>query len=294
MQSYIDDFTIYISEKKHKSENTIVSYKRDVSKYMQYLQDIGSTGAETATKTTILTYLLNLQKQGRSPSTVSRTLASLRSFYSYMRDRGIVNYDPTVDLETPKVEKKLPGILSTDEIERLMQQPNVKEDKGCRDKAMLEVLYATGMRVTELIELSINDIDFDIGYIHCKSDKHDRIVPIGHAAKDALYNYVHKSRLNLINDENNKILFVNCNGSKMSRQGFWKIIKQYRQKANINTDITPHTLRHSFAAHLLTNGADLKSIQEMLGHMDISSTQIYSKLVNSKIKEVYSKSHPRA
>lgn len=294
MQSYIDDFTIYIAEKKHKSENTILSYKRDVSKYAEYLQSTEIANVRTATKTTILTYLLNLQKQGRSAATVSRTLASLRSFYSYMREKGVVNYDPTADLETPKVEKKLPGILSTDEIERLMQQPNTAEDKGCRDKAMLEVLYATGIRVTELTELSIFDVDFDIGYIHCRSDKHDRIVPIGHAAREALYEYVHKSRLKLIGDRETDVLFVNCNGTKMSRQGFWKIIKQYRLKADIDKDITPHTLRHSFAAHLLTNGADLKSIQEMLGHTDISSTQIYSRLVDSKIKEVYSKSHPRA
>ena len=294
MQDYIDDFTYYISEKKHKSENTISSYKRDISKYTEYLEKNGNMSAEKATKTTILMYLLDLQKQGRAPSTVSRTLASLRSFYTYMLANGIVSADPTEDLETPKVEKKLPRILTTGEIERLMNQPSVSDDKGCRDKAMLEVLYATGIRVSELIELEVSDVDFDIGYIHCRSEKHDRVVPIGHAARDALYAYINNARPRLVTDSSVTTLFVSCSGSKMSRQGFWKIVKHYREKAHIDTDITPHTLRHSFAAHLLENGADLKSIQEMLGHTDISSTQVYSRLVNSRIKDVYAKAHPRA
>lgn len=294
MQDYIADFTYYISEKKHKSENTIASYKRDISKFINYLSENGAVGAEKATKTTVLMYLLNLQKQGKAASTVSRTLASLRSFYAYMRANGIVLLDPTEDLETPKVEKKLPGILTTSEVERLMEQPSTADDKGCRDKAMLEVLYATGIRVSELIALDVSDVDFDIGYIHCRSEKHDRVVPIGHAARDALYSYIHNVRPHLVSDSGITTLFVNCGGSKMSRQGFWKIIKQYREKAHIDTDITPHTLRHSFAAHLLENGADLKSIQEMLGHTDISSTQVYSRLVSSRIKDVYSKAHPRA
>lgn len=294
MQDYIDDFTYYISEKKHKSENTISSYKRDISKYIEYLEKNGNMSAEKATKTTILMYLLELQKQGRAPSTVSRTLASLRSFYTYMLANGIVSADPTEDLETPKVEKKLPRILTTGEIERLMNQPSVSDDKGCRDKAMLEVLYATGIRVSELMELEVSDVDFDIGYIHCRSEKHDRVVPIGHAARDALYAYINNARPRLVTDSSVTTLFVSCSGSKMSRQGFWKIVKHYREKAHIDTDITPHTLRHSFAAHLLENGADLKSIQEMLGHTDISSTQVYSRLVNSRIKDVYAKAHPRA
>lgn len=294
LQNYIDDFTYYISEKKHKSENTISSYKRDISKYTLYLEENGITSAAKATKTTILMYLLNLQKQGRAASTVSRTLASLRSFYTYMRINGIITSDPTENLETPKVEKKLPRILTTGEVERLMNQPSVKDDKGCRDKAMLEVLYATGIRVSELMELDISDVDIDVGCIHCRSEKHERVVPIGHAACDALYTYIHTARGHMVSDANVTTLFVSCTGSKMSRQGFWKIVKQYREKAHIDTDITPHTLRHSFAAHLLENGADLKSIQEMLGHTDISSTQIYSKLINSRIKDVYAKAHPRA
>lgn len=294
MQEYIDDFACYISEQKHKSESTIQSYRHDAEKYAQYVEALGGADVLGATKTTILMYLLDMQKQGRAPSTVSRTLASLRSFYTYLCAQGFVSKNPTDGLEAPKVEKKLPRILTTSEVDRLMNQPSDEDDKGCRDKAMLEVLYATGIRVSELMELSIDDVDLNVGCIHCRSEKHDRVVPIGHAAQEALLRYISTSREKLISEDDEKTLFVSCGGRKMSRQGFWKIIKKYREKANIDTDITPHTLRHSFAAHLLENGADLKSIQEMLGHTDISSTQVYSKLINSRIKEVYAKAHPRA
>lgn len=202
--------------------------------------------------------------------------------------------DPTQNLEAPHVEKKLPQILSTNEVDLLLDQPSLEDPKGIRDKAMLELLYATGIRVSELISLNINDVNLSIGFLKCKSGKKERIIPIGHIAKDALKNYIENARGSLLCSPEIETLFVNRNGLSLSRQGFWKIIKQYGKQANIASDITPHTLRHSFAAHLLENGADLKSIQEMLGHSDISSTQVYSHLMKTKIKDVYSKAHPRA
>lgn len=294
MTDYVDGFVCFMTSEKHKSQNTIQSYRRDVSKYIKYLDLNGITDIEKTTKTTVLTYLLKLQKEGKAASTVSRTLASLRSFYGYVNEQGIKMKDPTSNLETPRVEKHLPGILSPAEVELLLEQPDTDDIKGKRDKAMMELLYATGIRVSELIGLSVNDINLSLGFIKCTGAKKERVVPMGTIARNALHDYILNSRSEMIKDEKEHILFVNCNGSKLSRQGFWKIIKQYQKKAGIAGDITPHTLRHSFAAHLLENGADLKSIQEMLGHADISSTQIYSQLMNSKIKDVYQKAHPRA
>lgn len=294
LETYLEDFVYFISEEKHKSANTVESYKRDINQYITYLEYTGTESLEGTTKTTVLTYLLTLQKQGKASSTVSRTLASLRSFYTYITQQGVVRKDPTLNLEAPKVEKKLPKILTTEEVDILMQQPKCDDAKGIRDRAMLELLYATGIRVSELICLEVNDVNVGVGYVHCRGAKHDRIVPMGKLAQRAVSEYLESARPSMLKDINEKFLFVNCNGANLSRQGFWKIIKQYQRQAEIETDITPHTLRHSFAAHLLENGADLKSIQEMLGHIDISSTQIYSKLINSRLKDVYSKAHPRA
>ncbi len=294
MTDYVEGFVCFMSGERHKSQNTIQSYKRDVSQYINYLNINGIKDITATTKTTVLTYLLKLQKEGKASSTVSRTLASLRSFYMYVNESGEHMPDPTSNLETPKVEKKLPGILTPNEVELLLEQPNSQDAKGRRDKAMLELLYATGIRVSELIGLEVNDINTVLGFIKCSGGKKERVVPMGNIAKNALSDYILHARADMVKDSKEKALFVNCNGSKLSRQGFWKIIKQYQKQAGIKTDITPHTLRHSFAAHLLENGADLKSIQEMLGHADISSTQVYSKLMNSRIKDVYEKAHPRA
>lgn len=294
MTDYVEGFVCFMSGEKHKSQNTIQSYRRDVSQYIKYLNLNGITDIKNTTKTTVLTYLLKLQKDGKATSTVSRTLASLRSFYTYVNETGEKMADPTSNLETPKVEKKLPRILTPREVELLLEQPDLNDIKGRRDKAMLELLYATGIRVSELINLEINDVNTVLGFIKCSGGKRERVVPMGNIARNALSDYILHSRQEMVKDLKEHALFVNCNGSKLSRQGFWKIIKQYQKQAGISTDITPHTLRHSFAAHLLENGADLKSIQEMLGHADISSTQIYSQLMNSKIKDVYEKAHPRA
>ena len=279
---------------RHKSLNTVESYKRDVTQYISYLDGTGVTDISYTTKTTVLSYLLYLQKEGRASSTVSRTLASLRSYYLFMMQNGVVKSNPTSNLEAPHVEKKIPKILSGEEVELLLEQPKNCDNKGIRDKAMLELLYATGIRVSELINLDVSDVNVPMSFVRCKGGKKERIIPMGHQAKDALENYINNVRKYMVKDENETALFVNCSGARLSRQGFWKLIKYYQHIAGIETDITPHTLRHSFAAHLLENGADLHSIQEMMGHADISSTQVYSRMMNSKIKDVYAKAHPRA
>ena len=294
MNTYVKEYTSFMTDIRHKSLNTVESYKRDVTQYISYLDGTGVTDISSTTKTTVLSYLLYLQKEGRASSTVSRTLASLRSYYLFMMQNGVVKSNPTSNLEAPHVEKKIPKILSGEEVELLLEQPKNCDNKGIRDKAMLELLYATGIRVSELINLDVSDVNVPMSFVRCKGGKKERIIPMGHQAKDALENYINNVRKYMVKDENETALFVNCSGARLSRQGFWKLIKYYQHIAGIETDITPHTLRHSFAAHLLENGADLHSIQEMMGHADISSTQVYSRMMNSKIKEVYAKAHPRA
>ena len=294
MNTYVKEYTSFMTDIRHKSLNTVESYKRDVTQYISYLDGTGVTDISSTTKTTVLSYLLYLQKEGRASSTVSRTLASLRSYYLFMMQNGVVKSNPTSNLEAPHVEKKIPKILSGEEVELLLEQPKNCDNKGIRDKAMLELLYATGIRVSELITLDVSDVNVPMSFVRCKGGKKERIIPMGHQAKDALENYINNVRKYMVKDENETALFVNCSGARLSRQGFWKLIKYYQHIAGIETDITPHTLRHSFAAHLLENGADLHSIQEMMGHADISSTQVYSRMINSKIKDVYAKAHPRA
>lgn len=294
MNTYVEEYTSFMTNVRHKSMNTVESYKRDVTQYITYLNESGIQDATLATKTTVLSYLLALQKKGKATSTVSRTLASLRSFYLFMMQNGRVSSNPTSNLEAPHVEKKAPQILAGDEVERLLEQPDTSDNKGIRDKAMLELLYATGIRVSELINLDIDDINMPMSFIRCRGGRKERIIPMGNKAKEALREYINDARVYMMKDKNETALFVNCNGMRLSRQGFWKLIKHYRSAAGIQAEITPHTLRHSFAAHLLENGADLHSIQEMMGHADISSTQVYSRMMNSKIKDVYAKAHPRA
>lgn len=294
MNTYVKEYTSFMTDIRHKSLNTVESYKRDVTQYISYLDGTGVTDISSTTKTTVLSYLLYLQKEDRASSTVSRTLASLRSYYLFMMQNGVVKSNPTSNLEAPHVEKKIPKILSGEEVELLLEQPKNCDNKGIRDKAMLELLYATGIRVSELINLDVSDVNVPMSFVRCKGGKKERIIPMGHQAKDALENYINNVRKYMVKDENETALFVNCSGARLSRQGFWKLIKYYQHIAGIETDITPHTLRHSFAAHLLENGADLHSIQEMMGHADISSTQVYSRMMNSKIKDVYTKAHPRA
>ena len=296
MNTYVKEYTSFMTDIRHKSLNTVESYKRDVTQYISYLDGTGVTDISSTTKTTVLSYLLYLQKEGRASSTVSRTLASLRSYYLFMMQNGVVKSNPTSNLEAPHVEKKIPKILSGEEVELLLEQPKNCDNKGIRDKAMLELLYATGIRVSELINLDVSDVNVPMSFVRCKGGKKERIIPMGHQAKDALENYINNVRKYMVKDENETALFVNCSGARLSRQGFWKLIKYYQHIAGIETDITPHTLRHSFAAHLLENGADLHSIQEMMGHADISSTQVYVHLLDldNHVKSVYNECHPRA
>jgi integrase/recombinase XerD len=292
--NYIELFLSYLIDNKELSANTLESYKRDIRQFETYLRG-HSLSLEKVTKTIIITYLIALQKLGKATSTISRNLASIRCFYQFMLNSRHIETDPSANLESPKVEKKLPSVLTKKEVEILLEQPIPTDAKGARDKAMLELLYATGIRVTELISLNIGDIDLDAGLIVCKSSEvKSRSIPLGNIAMKYLKIYLNDFRRKLCTNEEYDFLFVNFHGQKMTRQGFWKIIKFYTAKAKINKIITPHTLRHSFAVHLIENGADLQAIQEMLGHSDISTTQIYSKVNKNKIKEVYSKTHPRA
>lgn len=294
METLVQKFIYFLEKDKRLSLNTLQSYRRDIEQYVTYLHDINLNNISNTNKTTVIAYLLHLQKKGRATSTISRNLASIRSFYQYLSKCKIIDHDPTAELESPKVEKKLPQILSTQEVELLLEQPKCVDLKGYRDKAMLELLYATGIRVSELISIDVPDINLDMAFIRCNKGTRERMIPIGSISIAALHDYLNKSRGLLIQNSEEKALFVNINGRRLTRQGFWKIIKQYKNQAKINKDITPHTLRHSFAAHLLENGADLRSIQEMLGHSDISSTQVYAQIAKNKIKEIYKKTHPRA
>lgn len=286
-----EDFLIHI---KHASQNTIVSYMRDVHQYVSYLNTVAGVDVLDATRDTISDYTHWLVEKGKSAATVSRSLASLKSFYTYVVSLGEKDVNPVHNIQVERAEKKLPQILTGKEVELLLEQPRCTDMKGFRDKAMLELLYATGIRVTELISLNVTDVSLSGGFIKCSSHDRVRIIPLYPAAIKALSDYINDVRPKLIADPREPSLFVNLSGERMSRQGFWKIIKYYQEKAHIDKDITPHTLRHSFAAHLLENGADLRSIQEMLGHSDISSTQIYAQLVKQNLKSVYNKFHPKA
>ncbi len=291
---YVNNFERYLEDAKHVSKNTLLSYVRDINQFDKFIKRERLPGFSAINQKQAEAYIFWLKKNGKSVSTISRSIASLRCFYRYLYTIGVTKENPIDNIMPDKQQKRLPQILSGAEVERLLEQPECKDAKGYRDKAMLELLYATGIRVSELIELREKDINLDVGVIRCESKGKERFIPMYPVAIRALNDYLTHARPQMIADPNESVVFVNVNGEKMSRQGFWKIIKYYQEKAHIEKDITPHTLRHSFAAHLLENGADLRSIQEMLGHADISSTQIYAQLVKNKLKDVYNRAHPRA
>ena len=293
MEKQINNFLEFLQKDKKLTDNTLQSYKRDISQYENYI-DKNNINFENASEDTIKDYLNYLQQNGKKTSTVSRNLASIRSFYQYAVRAKDVKEDPTENVQSPKIEKRIPNVLSAKEVELLLEQPVDTDLKGIRDKAMLEFAYATGMRVTEIISLNVEDINLETGYATCKNGKKERTVPIGEMSLKALKDYMLNARNTIIKDDNEKALFVNVNGQRLTRQGFWKIIKYYKEQAHIDKDITPHVLRHSFATHLLQNGADLKSIQTMLGHSDILSTQIYMQFQDESLKNIYKKAHPRA
>lgn len=283
----------YLSKVKQASANTVSSYLRDVRQFSQWLSEQGGITVVDATQLNISDYLLHLEGDGRSSATISRSLASLKNFYSYLITAGFLEKTPVLDIHIERGEKKLPRILTGREIELLLAQPVCIEPKGFRDKAMLEVMYATGIRVSELIDLNVDDVNLEQGTIKCTGAKKSRAIPLYPAALRSLKIYLQDYRDLLATAPHEKALFVNINGTRMSRQGFWKILKHYQTTANIETEITPHALRHSFAVHLLENGADLGSLQQLLGHSDISSTQIYTQMVNQKLKAVYDRCHPK-
>ena len=293
MEEQLNLFFGFLENEKKVSSNTLQSYKRDLKQFEKYIEE-NNEDYSKITDEGIKDYISYMQEIGKKPSTISRGLASIRSFYQYEAKNKNVESDPTEGIQSPKIEKRVPSILTSNEVALLLEQPKNVDLKGIRDKAMLEFAYATGMRVTEIISLNVEDINLETGYVTCKNGKKERTVPVGNMSLKALKEYIANARKTLIKDENEKALFVNVNGQRLTRQGFWKIIKYYKEQAHIEKEITPHVLRHSFATHLLQNGADLKSIQTMLGHSDILSTQIYMQFQDETLKNIYKKAHPRA
>ena len=294
MLDLIQAYENYLTKVKHASANTIASYMRDIRQYSAWLQSTEEVEVLDASQLNISAFLKYLEAEGKSGATVSRCLASLKNFYQYLVSSGFLEKTPVMDIQISRGEKKLPQILTGREIELSLSQPLCVDAKGFRDKAMLEVLYATGIRVSELISLDIDDVNLELGVIKCNSSKKTRAIPLYPAALRALSVYVREVRDGMVASSHESALFVNISGVRMSRQGFWKILKHYQETAHIEKEITPHTLRHSFAVHLLENGADISSLQELMGHCDISSTQMYTQMINQKIKSVYEKCHPKA
>ena len=293
MKCEIEEFIDYLHNTRGTSKNTEVSYERDLKKLEQYLTEEGIETGEQVTSTVLNSYVLYMERRNFAASSISRSIASIRAFFQFLCQKDGWKENPAEKLKAPKIEKKLPDILTVEEVDLLLRQPKGNTAKGIRDKAMLELLYATGIRVSELIGLKVNDINLKLGYLNCSSGGRERVIPFGTTAKQAVENYMVKSRAQLLGEGKSDFLFLNCSGKSMSRQGFWKVLKGYAASAGIHQDITPHTLRHSFAAHLVQNGADLKSVQEMMGHSDISTTQIYMNMNIHKIRDVYMKAHPR-
>ena len=293
MEREILGFITYLHNVKKMSANTELSYRRDLGKLQKYLESQNVFQLDKVTETNLNSYILYLEKNGFAAATVSRNIASMKAFFHYCSKERNLKEDPSEKLKSPKIEKKIPEILTMKEVVRLLEQPKGDTPKEIRDKAMLELLYATGIRVSELINLEISDVNMQMNYIMCRDANKERVIPFGNEARHALIRYLESSRAVMVEDTDSTVLFANCSGQKMSRQGFWKLIKYYAKKAGITADITPHTLRHSFAAHLVENGADLRSVQEMLGHSDISTTQIYATMNHNRIREVYTRAHPR-
>jgi len=295
LEKLLDEFIYHLAVERGLAENTLVSYRADLAGYISFCRKYGLVSLEQVGKDAIMSYLFQLQLDGRSPATIARHLAAIRTFYRYVVGEGFLQKNPTADLESPKPAHKLPKVLTVEEVDLLLGQPRISEPTGLRDKAMLELLYATGIRVSELVALDMEHVNTENGFVRCfgKGAK-ERMIPLGDVAVRFLKEYLERGRSKLKKSSNEKALFLNQHGRRLTRQGFWKILKKYVCGAGVKMEITPHTLRHSFATHLLENGADLRSVQEMLGHADISTTQIYTHLTRRKLKEIYDRSHPRA
>lgn len=294
MTEEIREFMVYLKEERKASKNTVVSYQRDLVQMASFLEEQGITAVDKVTRASLNSYVLYLENQGKATTTISRVLASMKAFFHYECREGKIRKDPAQLLKSPKVQKKAPVILTVEEVGNLLSQADGESPKDLRDKAMLELLYATGIRVSELIHLKVEDVNLPAGYIICRDEHKERMIPFGKVAKTALLAYLSKARPILVKDGGCEWLFTNCSGKPMSRQGFWKIIKYYGEKAGIQTDITPHVLRHSFAAHLLRGGADIRAVQAMMGHSDMATTQVYaSYMENENLREAYAEAHPR-
>lgn len=293
MEHAIEAFMAYLHNIKKTSENTRLSYQRDLGKLQAFLRDRKVVSVQDISQTNLNSYVLYLEKNKFAPATISRNIASIKAFYHFLFKEHWVEEDISEFLKAPKVEKKIPEIMTVAEVDRLLEQPLGASPKEIRDKAMLELLYATGIRVSELVTLKAVDINLKMGFVICRDNGKERVIPFGNTARNAVMRYLEHAREALLTASEEEVLFVNCSGRPMSRQGFWKLLKSYAAKAGIASEITPHTLRHSFAAHLVENGADLHSVQEMLGHSDISTTQIYANINHNRIREVYAKAHPR-
>ena len=290
---HLTGYEAWLAQEKRVAVNTLSSYLRDVRQFADWAGqehlDITQMSQDD-----IRFYAQHLERKGKSNATIVRSVAALKSFYTYLISIRVVQINPAKGFSPSRAERKLPAILSNHEVDLFLEQPDPSDSKGCRDKAMLELLYATGIRVSELISLDVQDLNLSASFLRCRGRSKERVVPLYKGAVRAMAAYINDVRPQLLETPGETALFVNMNGERMSRQGFWKIVKCYQDKAGIHKDITPHTLRHSFAAHLLENGADLKSIQEMLGHADISATQIYAQVINQKLRDVYVMAHPRA
>lgn len=292
MEEEIRYFITYLQEVKRASRNTVMSYQSDLAKMKTFTEGQGAYSAGAVTATMLNAYVLSLERSGKAASTISRYIASMKAFFEFLVRKKQIDEDPAFHLKAPKVEKHMPGILTIQEMEHLLDQPSLENPKGYRDKAMLELLYATGMRVSELVNLKVGDLNLRFSWIVCRDGEKERMIPFGSKAGTALRQYMEKSREALVKGEQTDCLFLNCSGTPMSRQGFWKLLKSYAKKAGIEKDITPRMFRHSCAAHMASGGAGLHTIQEILGHMDLTATQIYAGF-QPDTKAEYSKSHPR-
>ncbi len=293
-EEYLRLFMKYLEVDKRASENTRQAYKRDVQEFARELEERG-IGVTEATSTEVVGYLLRLKSSGKSASTSNRKVASLRAFYGYLRKTGAVSDDPTANIKSPKVERREIEYLTIEEVDKLLSLPD-DSPLGKRDRALLEILYATGIRVSEIVNANVSDVNLRMGFITCSGEHGTaRIIPMGRPARAAAEEYIYDVRPQMVGkDSEERALFVNYSGERMTRQGLWKVIKKYAKDAGIENKITPQTLRNSFAVHMIQNGADLKSLQELMGHQDITATQIYLSVTKNRIKEVYDRTHPRA
>lgn len=295
MEQMVDTYLLHLKVERGLAKNTLDSYRRDLRKFVGYLRRNDIHTLDEVDRRLIMSFMEDLHNQHRAAATISRNLAAIRSFYSFLVQENLVKANPSTELDAPKIPKRLPNVMTVSQVAALMEQPNSRTAAGMRDKAMLELLYATGLRVSELVDLNLTDVNLGMGYLRClgKGSK-ERIVPMGKSAIEAVDTYLQKGRGKLIRNPEEQAVFVNIHGGRLTRQGFWKILKKYVRQAGFQGDITPHTLRHSFATHLLENGADLRAVQEMLGHSDISTTQIYTQVTATHLRDVYQQAHPRA